>query len=129
VSTDAIRAQLFGAESIQGSWLKIWLEVRQQFQDAVDRVVSKEIEFAIYDATNVVRKQRRQAIALARKMGFTQVTGLWVDTPLSVCLERNQRRDRQVPEAVILRMSRRLYGAPPSIEEGLDAVIHLNSGY
>lgn len=128
VSTDAIRAQLFGDAAIQGSWLKVWLEVRHQFQAAVDRIVAREIEFAIYDATNAVRKQRREAIALARKTGFTQVTGLWVDTPLFLCFDRNQRRDRQVPESVIVRMSRCLYGAPPTIEEGLDAVIHLSLG-
>jgi predicted kinase len=125
ISTDAIRGQLFGDESIQSSWLKIWLEVRRQFQEAVGQIALGQASFAIYDATNAVRKQRRQAIALARKTGFSQISGLWLNTPLWVCLEQNQRRDRQVPEAVILRMSRRLYGAPPSVEEGLDSLIEL----
>jgi predicted kinase len=123
ISTDAIRAQIFGDEAIQGSWLKIWLEVRSQFQQAA---ANPEIDFAIYDATNAVRKQRRAAIALARKSGFTHITGIWVNPPLEVCLERNRTRSRQVPEAVIHRMARRLYGAPPSIEEGLNEVITLS---
>jgi predicted kinase len=122
ISTDGIRSQLFGDASIQGSWLKIWLEVRRQFQEAVRQAELGQSCLAIYDATNAVRKQRRQAIHLARKTGFLQIIGLWVNTPLAVCLERNQARSRQVPEAVILRMDRRLQGAPPTIAEGLDAL-------
>jgi predicted kinase len=123
ISTDTIRVQLFGDEATQGSWLKIWLEVRRQFQDAVAQIALEQATLAIYDATNVVRKQRRQAIDLARKTGFTQIIGLWVDTPLSVCLKRNQRRSRVVPEEVILRMNRRLQGAPPALEDGLDGLV------
>lgn len=123
ISTDAIRSQVFGDEATQGSWLKIWLEVRRQFQEAVSKIVQGQATLAIYDATNAVRKQRRQAIALARKVGFSEITGLWMNTPLPICLERNRSRDRQVPEAVILRMHRRLEGAPPSLSEGLDRLI------
>ena len=127
ISTDAVRSQLFGNEAIQGSWLKIWLEVRRQFQDAVLQIGLGRASLAIYDATNVVRKQRRQAIDLARKTGFSHITGLWVNTPLSVCLTRNWNRDRKVPEEVILRMNRRLTGAPPSTEEGLDHLIEFTT--
>ncbi|MCU0548919.1 MAG: AAA family ATPase [Leptolyngbya sp. Prado105] len=123
ISTDAIRAQLFGDEAIQGNWLKIWLEVRSQFQQAVTQIASNELDFAIYDATNAVRKHRREAIALARKTGFTDITGIWVNPTIEICLARNQARSRQVPEDVIHRMARRLYGAPPSIEEGLDCLL------
>lgn len=126
ISTDAIRAQLFGEEAVQGDWLKIWLEVRSQFRQAVEAIVSGEIEFAIYDATNAVRKQRRTTIELARKSGFTEIIGVWINPSIEVCLERNRTRSRQVPEEVIYRMARRLYGAPPSVEEGLDEVIFLN---
>jgi predicted kinase len=123
ISTDNIRAQLFGDEATQGSWLKVWLEVRQQLQDAVDQIQQGQASIAIYDATNVVRKQRREAIALARKSGFDRIVGLWVNTPLFICLERNQRRDRQVPEEVICRMHRRLYSAAPCCTEDFDGLI------
>jgi predicted kinase len=125
ISTDNIRAQLFGDEATQGSWLKVWLEVRQQFQDAVDQIQQGQASVAIYDATNVVRKQRREAIVLACESGFDRIVGLWVSTPLFVCLERNQRRDRQVPEEIICRMHRRLYSAVPSLAEGLDGLIEI----
>ncbi len=127
ISTDAIRAQLFGAEAVQGDWLLIWREVERQLRQAVRAVHDGTATEAIYDATNVVRKQRRQAIALSRDCGFTHITGIWLNTPLKVCLQRNQARDRQVPPAVIDRMYRRLWGAPPAIAEGLDEVIEWSS--
>ena len=124
ISTDAIRAQLFGDENIQGSWLLVWYQVQSQFQQAVERIAQGQASEAIYDATNAARKQRREAIALARTTGFTHITGLWIDTPVQVCLERNQRRQRQVPEEVILHMYRQLQDAPPSLADGLDQLIH-----
>lgn len=126
ISTDAIRAELFGDEANQGAWLKIWLEVRRQFQDAVTQIQQGQSSIAIYDATNAARKQRRAAIALARTCGFTRILGLWVNTPLVICIERNRNRSRRVPEDVILRMHRRLEGAPPSLLEDLDGLIHLS---
>ncbi|BAU10807.1 hypothetical protein LEP3755_12990 [Leptolyngbya sp. NIES-3755] len=127
ISTDAIRAQLFGEEAIQGSWLKIWLEVRSQFDQAINAIENNEIEFAIYDATNAVRKQRRAAISLARKCGFTEIIGVWINPSIEICLERNKLRSRIVPEEVIYRMARRLYGAPPAVDEGLNECIWCDS--
>ncbi len=118
ISTDAIRAQLFGDEAIQGPWLKVWTQIQQQFQQAVIQASD-----AIYDATNAQRSQRRQVVILAREMGFNPILGLWVDTPLELCLVRNQNRFRQVPEPVILRMHRQMLDAPPSLDDQLDSLI------
>jgi predicted kinase len=126
-STDAIRSQLFGDEATQGSWLEIWREVERQFRLSVQQIQAGDIDEALYDATNAVRKQRLEAIALARACGFTHLTGLWLDVPLGVCLERNKQRDRQVPEGVILHMQRSLSDAPPSELEGFDRLIRLCS--
>lgn len=118
ISTDAIRAQLFGSQEIQGEWLLVWRQVRQQMRQAVEQSA-----MAIYDATNAVRRNRREAIALAREVGFSHLIGVWLDTPLSVCLDRNQRRERTVPEEVILQMHASLLNAPPTQEEGFDYLI------
>lgn len=123
ISTDAIRSQLFGDEAIQGQWLLVWHEVQRQFQQAVVQISRGAAQEAIYDATNAQRRQRREVIALARATGFTQIIGLWLDMPIWLCLARNQRRTRSVPEDVILRMYRQLQGAPPSVQEGLDCLI------
>ena len=118
ISTDAIRAQLFGSEAVQGSWLLVWHQVEQQMQQAVEQSVD-----AIYDATNAVRSHRVEAIASSRTRGFTHITGVWLDTPVQLCLERNHRRDRTVPEEVIWRMHSSLRDAPPSLQDGLDRLI------
>ncbi|MBF2022641.1 MAG: AAA family ATPase [Hydrococcus sp. C42_A2020_068] len=120
ISTDAIRAQLFGDASIQGSWLSVWREIERQFRDAVEQIYQGKRSKAIYDATNAVRRHRKDAIALARTTGFTRIIGVWLDTPLSLCLERNRRRKRYVPEEIIMHMYRCLQATPPSLEDGLD---------
>jgi predicted kinase len=128
ISTDAIRAQLFGAEAIQGPWLQVWWEVQRQLHQAVVKISAGRAHSAIYDATNARRRDRRQAIALARNTGFTHITGLWLDAPLWLCLQRNQQRQRQVPEAILLRMHRQLLGAPPAPQEGMDCLIRSTGG-
>ncbi|OZH52882.1 ATPase AAA [Hydrocoleum sp. CS-953] len=115
VSTDAIRAQLFGDEAIQGPWLQVWQQVQQQFHEAVSQT-----SLAIYDATNAQRGGRKEVINLARETGFSHITGIWLDKSLELCLQRNKQRKRQVPEEVIIKMYRQLTDAPPSCEEGLD---------
>lgn len=124
ISTDAIRSQLFGDEAIQGPWLLVWREVQRQFQQAVVQISRAAASVAIYDATNAQRRHRREVIALARATGFTHITGLWLDTPVWLCLARNRRRERIVPEDVIFRMHRQLRDAPPTLSEGLDRLIH-----
>ncbi|MGD1808793.1 AAA family ATPase [Dapis sp. BLCC M126] len=115
ISTDAIRAQLFGDEAIQGLWLRVWQEVEQKFHQAVSQT-----SLAIYDATNTQRRRRRELIDVARETGFSYISGLWLDKSLELCLQRNKQRQRQVPEEVIMKMSRQLTDAPPSCEEGFD---------
>lgn len=127
ISTDRIRLDLYGDEAIQGDWLQIWQEVERRFCEAAGQIQRGEKSAAIYDATNAVRQQRRNAIALARKSGFTPVTGIWLNTPLWLCLQQNQQRDRQVPPDIIQRMSRRLRGAPPSRLEGFDSLLKVGS--
>lgn len=121
ISTDAIRGQLFGSQAVQGSWLLIWREIKRQLQQAISTENT-----AIFDATNAQRHHRREVIALARDLGFTHITGIWVDTPVWLCLARNKMRSRQVPEEIILRMHRQLRDANPSLEEGLDRLIRLS---
>lgn len=120
ISTDAIRAQLFGDEAIQGPWLLVWRNVERQFREVMIAIEQGEASVGIYDATNVVRRQRKEAIALACSAGFTHITGIWVNTPLEVCLARNEKRDRTIPEEVILSMNRKLQDAPPALEDGLN---------
>jgi predicted kinase len=115
ISPDQIRANLYGSASEQGQWHEIWAEVQQEFSQA-----SNSQHSVIYDATNYKLQYRQEAIALARSHDFKPITGLWLNVPLWICLDRNQRRDRQVPEEVIIEMYRCLALNPPNLQDGFD---------
>jgi len=66
----------------------------------------------IVDATHARRRWREKEIAVARAHG-AKVIAVWLDTPLAVCLERNQHKpggprwgERVVPEQVLLGVAR-----------------------
>jgi len=67
------------------------------------------------DATNLSAHDRQGWIKMAHDFGY-EVHGVYFDVPLDVCIERNQRRQRVVPEDVMRRMASKL--RPPSFEEG-----------
>ncbi|MDB9528178.1 AAA family ATPase [Oscillatoria sp. CS-180] len=125
ISTDQIRAKLFGGEAVQGPWMEVWHCVVQQFHHSVLQVQQGVWAGAIYDATNSQRRGRRKVIETARTAGFTRVVAVWFDVPMALCLVRNQQRSRQVPPDIIHGMNRHLVGAPPHCDEGFDAVYRL----
>lgn len=125
VSTDQIRAQLYGDESIQGEWLQIWSQVQQNLRRGMLETRKGHFAGVLYDATNTRRRSRRQVIQNAQVTGFTRLLAVWLDTSLALCLQRNAQRSRQVPPAVICAMARQLAGAPPHHNEGFDALFRL----
>jgi predicted kinase len=124
ISTDAIRAELYGDEEIQGEWWQIQERIEQQFNLAVEQIKSDRLSRVIYDATNTIQPYRKEAIALARQTGFNRITSFWVDTPLAICLQRNRQRRRIVPEEILLEMNSSLKEALPALEDGFDRLIH-----
>lgn len=123
ISTDAIRAALYGDEAIQGDWSQIWFQVLSQWREGILSLRQGVLDGLIYDATNARRRHRREVIATARDVGFTPIILVWVDLPLGVALERNRRRSRQVPPDIIAAMDRQIQDAPPSLAEGVDQII------
>jgi predicted transposase/invertase (TIGR01784 family) len=128
VSTDAIRAALYGDEAIQGDWLQIWRQVLTQWRVGVEAIRQGQLDGLIYDATNTRRRNRRDVLAAARQVGFTHVTLCWFDVPLRIGLQRNRMRSRQVPQPVIETMYRQLRGAPPSWLENVEQIVRLAYG-
>jgi predicted kinase len=72
------------------------------------------------DATNLSPKERHGWIKMAREFGY-EVHAVFFNVPLEVCLERNQKRARVVPQDVMQRMSNKL--RPPTFEEGFSKII------
>jgi predicted kinase len=75
----------------------------------------------VVDNTSPAREDRAPLIAAARAAGVP-VRAVWVDTPLEVCLERNEGRSgrARVPVQGVLATRARL--VPPSPDEGFDRV-------
>ncbi|HEX6501814.1 MAG TPA: AAA family ATPase [Terriglobales bacterium] len=71
------------------------------------------------DATNLTPHDRHTWIKLARDYGY-DVHAVFFDVPLEVCMERNQRRHRVVPEEAMRRMAAKF--RPPTFEEGFSKI-------
>lgn len=127
ISTDRIRAQLYGDEAIQGEWLEIRSVLMTQLKAARQSITSGNLDTVIYDATNAARRQRREFIRMARTCGYAPLIVAWMDVPLAVCLQRNAGRSRQVPPHIIEKMHRQLMGAPPTEAEDIDRIIKIKS--
>ncbi len=72
------------------------------------------------DATNLSPRERHGWIKMAREFGY-EAHAVFFDVPLEVCMERNQRRARIVPEDVMQRMAAKLRA--PSFEEGFSKIV------
>ena len=102
ISTDQIRGELFGDESIQGNWLDI-----EKVALARIKAADESGNVAIYDATNVKREYRLDFLGKVNKITGKSLQWMaWqLDTPLEICQRRNQERARQVPPEVIDSMN------------------------
>jgi len=119
LSTDAIRAEVFGDAAVQGPWIDIQQRLQQRLIEAVTAGIP-----VIIDATHARRPWRlalTQALPLPAPVEWI---GWWLYTPLPICLEWNRHRERQVPEAVVQEMAAALadphFG--PSRAEGFAAL-------
>ena len=73
----------------------------------------------IFDATNINYKKRRDWLNRFNKYNIKKIAVL-VATPYDECLERNKKRERNVPEEVIKRMYYNFY--VPQYYEGFDEI-------
>ena len=108
VSTDGIRAELYGDEQIQGDWETIEAVVLERVREAIAQGKS-----VIYDATNAKRSWRITMLQQFATIGATQWIGWHFTTPLVECQRRNQGRQRQVESGVIASFSVALADFPP----------------
>jgi predicted kinase len=99
----------------------------QRFQDLVfstlrsllrARMIAR-MSWNYVDATNLSPKERRHWIKMAQDFGY-EVHAVYFDVPLEVCMERNQKRHRIVPEEVMQRMSAKLKA--PGFDEGFSKI-------
>lgn len=120
ISTDNIRAELYGNETTQGNWQDIETHALHQVQTALNAG-----QTIIYDATNIQRTWRFNWLQKTQTLSPEPLhwVAWFLDIPLQECLKRNQNRDRQVPEKIIHNMAEALTIFPPDRSEGIIEIL------
>jgi predicted kinase len=116
LSSDLLRALLFDDATEQRHQDLVFGTLRSLLRA---RLVAR-MPWNYLDATNLSPRERHGWIKMARDFGY-EAHAVFFDVPLEVCLERNRRRQRLVPEDVMQRMAAKL--RPPSFEEGFSKII------
>lgn len=113
LSSDSIRKELYGDESIQGNPGEVFELMQCRTLDALKNGVN-----VVYDATNITRKDRSYIILLCPK--FVQIEAHIVWAPIKTCIERDAARERTVGKEVIDKMLKRFQA--PYYDEGIDTI-------
>lgn len=115
LSSDKIREELYGDESVQGNPAKVFSILYGKMEEAIN----DGAEHIIIDATNINKRDRAKAIEIA-KGGNHIVRAVVMDTPIAECIRRNDARERKVPDFVFDRMLRKY--EEPTLSEGFDII-------
>jgi predicted kinase len=99
LNADSIREEIWGDAAEQKEPQKIFGILYARLEELL-----KQGKDVAVDNTNLSYKLRKQVIDRARKAGCTDIQLWLLDVPLEVCLERNQKRDRSVPEDIVANM-------------------------
>ena len=113
LSSDSIRKELWGDESIQGDNSQIFSLMHDRAVEALNNGQN-----VIHDATNMTRKDRSYMIELCPK--FVQIEAHVVWAPIETCIGRDAARKRTVGKAVIDKMLKRFQA--PYYDEGIDVI-------
>jgi len=115
LSSDLLRALLFDDPTEQRFQDLIFSNLRSMLKARL--IARRSLNYV--DATNLTPHDRHGWIKLAKDYGY-EVQAVFFDVPVDVCLDRNQRRKRMVPEDVMRRMAGKL--KPPTFEEGFSKI-------
>jgi predicted kinase len=121
INPDDIRQEITGDPSDHTKEMEVWAEVHARLRDAI------KTKGAVVDATYTKKRDRRELINISREGGAKEIIAYWFNLPVGVCVARNNKRERVVPEEVIEKMHNRLVLNPPTPEEGFDKVIEITS--
>ena len=109
-SSDAIRKELYGDESIQDDPQKVFSELHRRIKTDLGNGFD-----VVYDATNISKKRRIAFLSELKNIRCCPVCVVMA-VPFSICMARNSKRERNVPADVLSRMLRNY--EPPHYSEG-----------
>ena len=115
IESDAYREKLYGSSDIQGDNGKLFEAIHQDIFHHLGWGVS-----VIFDATNISYKNRISVLQKLSKLDIRREVYVMA-TEYSICLERNAKRERKVPEYVIKRMRENF--TMPQYNEGWDSIM------
>ena len=113
LSSDAIRAELYGDENIQGNPVEVFTLMHKKAVESLNAGYN-----VVYDATSMTRKDRASIISMCPKFTHIQCNIIWA--PIETCIERDTTRERTVGKEVIDRMLKRFQ--MPYYDEGIDEI-------
>lgn len=114
LSSDGIRKELYGDESIQGDPAEVFSLMQKRAIETLNN--GNDV---IYDATNVTRKDRASIINICPKFIKIEAHIIWA--PIEECIKRDTARDRTVGKAVIDKMLKRFQA--PFYDECIDEIV------
>lgn len=114
VCLDIIRKDLYGDENVQGDGKKVFSIAHYQMA-----MIGNLDGNVVFDATNINADRRKKLVKEMRPY-FDMIICKWFSTPYTLCLTRNEERERKVPEEVITRMWENF--ERPTMKEGWDII-------
>ena len=115
LSTDMLRSLLFDDATEQRFQDLVFSNLRSMLKARL--IARRPMNYV--DATNLTPQERHSWIKLAKDFGY-EVQAVYFDVPAEVCLERNQKRERKVDEAILRRMADKLKA--PTFDEGFTKI-------
>jgi len=119
ISSDEIRRLIADDPRDQSMHARVFATIRYLVRQ---RIAAGRPETYV-DATHLTRWERLPYIRLAQRHGC-QIEALFFDVPAEVCIQRNQHRNRIVPDQAIIDMARGLQ--PPTEAEGFTRVTRIS---
>ena len=115
LSTDKMRAALYGAEHIQGNWPDIEALLYKRIKKAI-----KQNKNIILDSTHFKKEYRAKIIKNFAK--YSEFSAYYFNYPFTLIYSRNKHRARRVPFKVLAAMYSELSAAPPILAEGFKSI-------
>lgn len=122
VSSDYLREWLLQDADNQRHNTLVWRAVHDLIHVAL-----AEGKNVVLDAMNTSPTYRIEQNELYKRFGAKSVAAVQFTTPLSICIERNRKRSRIVPEAFITKAYNHAIKTPPSKEEGFDLIAEVDA--
>jgi predicted kinase len=118
ISSDEVRRLIADHPQHQAMNARVFSTVRYLIRQRI--AAGRPVTYV--DATHLTLWERKPYAILAQRYGCT-LEALFFDVPVEICIQRNQVRERVVPEEAIRKMARQMIA--PSREEGFAKITRI----